>query len=74
MLFVFLVVESNLGFFEMVYKILEKKELNEIVLKNYVVEVILVEKIDKLIVVVKERILIKLVVLSKFKFVDNILK
>lgn len=74
MLFVFLVVESNLGFSEMAYKISEKKELNEIALKNYVVEVIPVEKIDKSTAVVKERTPIKPVVSSKFKPVDNISK
>ncbi|HAT67982.1 MAG TPA: hypothetical protein DCS66_25845, partial [Flavobacteriaceae bacterium] len=45
MLFVFLIVESNLGFSEMAYVIPDKKELKEVALKNYVIDVFPVEKI-----------------------------
>jgi protein TonB len=71
MLFVFLVVESNLGFSEIAYKISDKKELNEIALKNYMVEVIPVEKIDEPKEVVKERTPIKQVASNKFKPLEN---
>ncbi|MEZ4858883.1 MAG: energy transducer TonB [Flavobacteriaceae bacterium] len=74
MLFVFLVVESNLGFSEIAYNLPEKRELNEVALKNYVVEVIPVKQIDKPKEVVKERRPVRQVASTKFKPVDNISK
>ena len=74
MLFVFLIVESNLGFSEMAYVIPDKKELNEVALKNYVVEIIPVKQIDKPKEVVKERTPIKPISSNKFKAVENISK
>lgn len=74
MLIVFLIVESNLGFSEMAYGIPNKKELKEVVLQNYVVNVIPIEKIDKPKEVVKERKPIKQVASNKFKAVENISK
>ena len=40
MLFVFLIVESNFGIGEAEFQFPKERELNEIALKNYVVEVI----------------------------------
>lgn len=70
MLFVFLVVESNLGFSELTYSINERKELNEVALKNFVVEVIPEKKVVEK-QVVKERKPIEPVASNKFKEMDN---
>ncbi|MAL59964.1 MAG: hypothetical protein CMC14_07960 [Flavobacteriaceae bacterium] len=74
MLFVFLIVESNLGFSEMAYVIPDKKELKEVALKNYVIDVFPVEKIAEPKEIVKERTPIKPVASTNFKPVENISK